>query len=331
MNDYSKDVKIKFSVDKESLNKVKEAMNSVDALGDKKELKQYMQDLKDFSKDKAIPKEFRDDFKKELRELKRDIAKDKFEDFGEGFKEQMFPGASKGKAFDWKQAGQNFASALSTVLGKAKDELVELFKNAWSELDNILQYSLLSNQNTRDLAFTYGFSGSQAYGYSKAMGIMGLQSEEDLMYLNPQQREQFFKMMTNFTEKYDSLYDKGFFDEYLNYQYEMAEFKEDMKLEVVQFFMDNKDLIKAGMKAIMTLATGALKALDSIVSLLRGGRRDESDRIAASTDIINSYSNNSRKTDVKIDNTFNNVAKQDQGWLVNAGMTVSEQIVRAFD
>ena len=91
MNDYSKDVKIKFSVDKDSLNKVKEAMNSVDALGDKKELQQYMQSLKDFSKDKAIPKEFRDNFKKELRELKRDIVKDKVEDFGEGFKEQMFP------------------------------------------------------------------------------------------------------------------------------------------------------------------------------------------------------------------------------------------------
>lgn len=331
MNDYSKDVKIKFSVDKDSLNKVKEAMNSVDALGDKKELQQYMQSLKDFSKDKAIPKEFRDNFKKELRELKRDIVKDKVEDFGEGFKEQMFPGNAKGEGVDWKQAGQNFASEIGTVLSKAKDALVNVLKDAWSELDDILKYSLLSNQNTRDLAFTYGFSGSQAYGYNKAMGIMGLQSEEDLMYLNPQQREQFFKMMTNFTEKYDSLYDQGFFDEYLNYQYEMAEFKEDMKLEVVQFFMDNKDLIKAGMKAIMTLATGALKALDSIVSLLRGGRRDESDRIAASTDIINSYSNNSRKTDVKIDNTFNNVAKQDQGWLVNAGMTVSEQIVRAFD
>lgn len=327
MNEYSKDVKIKFSVDKESLDKVKEAVKSVDALSTKPDYEKLIKDLTAASNKEGISSQDRKQFMMYARYWQRQLAKDKiresFEDFNEGMQGTR-------EAFSWKKAGEDFAESIDNVLAKAKDALVNVLKDAWSELDNILQYSLLSNEHTRNLAFTYGFNASQAYGFDKAMGLMGLQSEEDIAYLNNAQREKFFNMMNGFSEKYASLYDEGFFDQYLDFQYEMAEFKEDVKLEIVQFFMDNKDLIKSGMKAIMKLAEGTLKALDWIVDFFKGNTRDSSDRVAASTDIINNYANNARTTDVKIDNTFNNVARQDQGWLVNAGMTVSEQIVRAF-
>lgn len=327
MNEYSKDVKIKFSVDKESLEKVKEAVKSVDALSTKPDYEKLIEDLTAASNKEGISSQDRKQFMMYARYWQRQLAKDKIRESFDDFKEGM---QGTREAFSWKKAGEDFAESIDNVLTKAKDALVNILKDAWSELDNILQYSLLSNEHTRNLAFTYGFNASQAYGFDKAMGLMNLQSEEDIAYLNDAQREKFFNMMNSFSDKYASLYDKGFFDQYLDFQYEMAEFKEDVKLEIVQFFMDNKDLIKSGMKAIMELTEGTLKALAWIVDFFKGNTRDSSDRVAASTDIINNYANNTRTTDVKIDNTFNNVAKQDQGWLVNAGMTVSEQIVRAF-
>ena len=331
MNDYSKTIGIKLEVNEDSVKKAKEAMADT-AKSSKESLKKEIEQLRENLDLKLFGTENRKQWKKELRELQKELTsmefKERFSDLTEGLKEGF---NINDKEFDWKQAGKDFSSEIGSVLTNAKNALVDVLKDAWAELDNILQYSLLSNEKTRNLAFTYGFSGSQAYGYDKAMSVMGLQSEEDLMYLNPKQRQKFFDSMTNFTEKYDELYDKGFFDEYLNFQYEMAEFKEDVKLEIVQFFMNNKDLIKDGMKAIMVLSKGALEALTNIVKFLGIDSRDASDRVAASTDIINSYANNSRTTDVKIDNTFNNVARQDQGWLVNAGMKVTEQIVQAFN
>lgn len=331
MNDYSKTIGIKFEVNNDSVEKVKKSMTDV-AKSSKEDLKKEIEqlrenlDLKLFGTEEVKKK--RQELKGLQKELNKMEFKEGFSDFSQGLKEGF--NLDK-KGFNWKQAGKDFSSEIASVLKNAKDMLVDVLKDAWAELDNILQYSLLSNEHTRNLAFTYGFSGSQAYGYDKAMGIMGLQSQEDLMYLNPQQRQKFFESMTHFTEKYNDLYNKGFFDEYLDFQYEMAEFKEDVKLEIVQFFMNNKDLIKDGMKAIMILSKGALEALTNIVKFLGINSRDTSDRVAASTDIVNSYANNSRTTDIKIDNTFNNVAKQDQGWLVNAGMKVTEQIVQAFN
>lgn len=327
MNEYSKTVGIKFEVKTDSLNKVKEAIKSIDALSTKEDLEKLVKGLKEASKAEGISSKEKKKLMSDARYWQRQLTRDKIQESMADFKEGM---KGSREAFSWKKAGEEFASSIDKVLTKAKDALVDLLKDAWSELDNILQYSLLSNQNTRNLAFTYGFNASQAYGFDKAMGLMGLQSEEDIAYLNNAQREKFFTMMNSFSDKYSSLYDKGFFDQYLDFQYEMAEFKEDVKLEIVQFFMDNKDLIKSGMKAIMKLTEGTLKALAWIVDFFKGSTRDASERVAASTDIINNYANNTRTTDVKIDNTFNNVARQDQGWLVNAGMTVSEQIVRAF-
>ena len=188
----------------------------------------------------------------------------------------------------------------------------------------------LSNAETRDLAFTYGFSGSQAYGFTKAKDIMGIESDEDLMYLTGAQSQKFQELMSKYSEKYSELYDSGFFDEYEEYQYEMKEFREEITMEVVKFFMDNKDTIKDGMRAIMKLTEFVLNALSWLVNFL-GGSRSESQIAATTNDIINSYAtSNNKNTNVTIDNTFNNVAKEDQSWLANAGSMTYEQVIKAL-
>lgn len=245
-----------------------------------------------------------------------------------GFKDTL---SSKFK-FDGKTFGSNVANKLTSVVDKSLDKLKNVLSDAWEELGNMVGYSTLSNARTRDLAFTYGFSGSQAYGYDKAMNIMGFESIEDLMFANESQREKFQEMMTKYTDKYQQLYDSGFFEQYLDFQYEMEDFKQEILTEVVQFFMDNKDTIMTGMRSMISLTEFTIEALGWLVKFFGGNSQamSSSQRAANTTDIINNYGASNKSTNVTIDNTFNNVAKEDQSWLSNAGQMTYQQVIQAL-
>lgn len=251
------------------------------------------------------------------------------DDFAKAFN-KVFEGDSS------KSAGNILGNKLATSLGKVLTDSWELLKktlkDSWEELGNMLDYSLLSNQHTRELAFTYGFSGSQAYGYDKAMALMGFSSEEDYMYATGEQKKQFAELFAKYTNKYSELYDSGFFEEYRNFQVEMADFKQEVQMKFIKFFMDHKDTIMGAMEAILKLTEGVLSILDFLVRVFGGGR-SSSQRISETNDIINSYggnTNTSNNTNIKIDNTFNNVDRESQNWLANAGEMTYEQIIQAL-
>lgn len=260
-------------------------------------------------------------------------VENKFKKFTDNFAKafnKVFEGDSS------KSAGNILGNKLATSLGKVLTDSWELLKktlkDSWEELGNMLDYSLLSNQRTRELAFTYGFSGSQAYGYDKAMALMGFGSEEDYMYATGEQKKQFAELFTKYTNKYSELYDSGFFEEYRNFQVEMADFKQEVQMKFIKFFMDHKDTIMGAMEAILKLTEGVLSILDFLVRVFGGGR-SSSQRISETNDIINSYggnTNTSNNTNIKIDNTFNNVDRESQTWLANAGEMTYEQIIQAL-
>ena len=249
-------------------------------------------------------------------------------------------GESITKAFEDSPIGKTIAAGFTSALKgdnsiksmfmSAVDEFAKIVKGALEELDNMLEFSQLSSSRTREYAFNYGFSSSEAYGFDKAMQQVGLQSEEDLWYMNSQETRQFQEAMTKYANRYTELYNQGFFERLQDYQYEMEAFKLDMQLEVIEFFMNNKDVIMATLKGLMKASEFIVKALGWIVDFFSlDSTRSTSQRSAATADIINSYSN-ARNTNVKIDNTFNNVAKSDQTWLANAGTMTYEQVVRAL-
>ena len=248
-------------------------------------------------------------------------------DFGTGFTDKL---KESFKPLTGEDFGKNVAKELTNVFDNAWDSLKNLLSDSWKEFQNMLDYSTLANARTRELAFTYGFTGSQAYGYDKALSVMGMGDIEDLYFAEDWQKEKFYDIMTKNAERYQELYDSGFFQDSMDFQYEMQELKQEMMLEIVQFFMDNKDLIKSGMMAMLDLSKFVISALGWIVKYLGDGERSSSERLAASSDIINSYSSSNRNTSVKIDNTFNNVAKEDQTWLSNAGQMTYEQVIQAL-
>lgn len=227
---------------------------------------------------------------------------------------------------------QKTMSAIGTDLKNVFNDIVDNFKvsmeDVISEMSDMLDYSQLSSSTTRDLAFGYGFSSSEAYGYEKALSAVGLESEEDLFYANTQELEQFREAFEKYSSQYESLYDSGFFETMQEYQYEMADFKNEMQLEIIEFFMNNKDTIKAGMNAIMDISEVVLKIFGWLVDVFGS---DSNTETAAASDIVSQYTNtNTNNTTVSVSNTFNNVAKEDESWLANAGSMTYEQVITAL-
>lgn len=235
------------------------------------------------------------------------------------------------KKFDGKMFANSMGKALGNVFNAFLDGLKQTFADAWKELKNMLSYSQLTSGRTRELAFGYGFNASQAYGFDKALNILGI-SEEDMFYMNPQQKKQFQELFSKYTEKYSKLYDAGFFERLQEFTVEFEDFKQEVMMEVVEFFMDNRNTIMTVMKASMEFFEFTIKALGFIVQGLSGDySKTDSQRDAATADIISSYSiSNSKTINVKQDNTYNNVDNESKAWLQNSSNTSYQQIIAAL-
>ena len=208
------------------------------------------------------------------------------------------------------------------------DALEHVFTNAIKDMKSMLELSQLSNRETRELAFGYGFSASEAFGWKKALEAVGLSGEEDLFYANQQELRQFREAFTKYSQKYDELYDSGFFETMQDYQYEMQDFKNEMSLEVAQFFMDNKDTIKGAMKAMMWTADAIMTIIDFLKRLFKN---PTSTNVATSADIINQYSTSSNKN-VNVNNTnnFTNVSAENKPWIEDMMNMNYEQLIQSL-
>ena len=308
------------------------------------ELEEELEKLKKQLKDKQRITAEDDEVEKQKRkDLQKEILSsigDGFSSFGDALSEtdnelgKTFGKFMSGTGKLFENASKLFSGdfdSLNDILTSALESLGSLLASGFDELENILNFSQLSDANTRDLMMRYGFSNSEAYGYTKAMNALGFESEEDLMYANQQELELFRKSFEKYSGKYNELYNSGMFDSMQEFNTQMEEFKEDVKLEVVGFFMNNQDTIRAAMKGIITLAEFAITALGKIVQWLNpDARMSDSQKAANTASIISNYSNINSGTNVSIDNTFNNVAKSDQAWLAHAGQLTYEQIIKAL-
>lgn len=231
-----------------------------------------------------------------------------------------------------KNFGKSFTNTLTGKLATIGTDFAQslktLFKDSWTELNNMLKWSRLTNQEVRNQAFQYGFDPAQNYAFSKVSDLMGISGLEDIAYMNQQQRDKFFEKFNEYSDRYAQLYDSGFFDTLEQYNWEMEEFKEDLQYSVIEFFVNNKDTIKAILNLLMTLA----KAVTSLAGWLLGtGSRSEEEKLAESRRILGLTTSNTtnNNSNIRINNTFNGVSQQDRSWLQNAGTMTYEQFLRA--
>lgn len=249
------------------------------------------------------------------------------EEFGQNFKTE-FDESTEVMIGNLKS---QFLNKLSSLAQSFLSSIGNLFKDAWSELGTMLQSSLLTNANTRENAFNYGFSASESYGFDKAKQMLGIQSEEDLWYMNDTQKSKFQEIMTKYSEKYEQLYDSGFFDKYLQFQIEMEEFKLDMQMEIIEFFMENKNTIKKFMELSMSAMEFIVNALGWLMDFFGGSEQtSDEEKLANINDIIGSYTSNNGVVNQTFsnNNTFNGTTdSQKQAYLdmLNAQMVEAKK------
>lgn len=184
--------------------------------------------------------------------------------------------------------------------------LTGLFKNALNELDNMVKSSFLTNDVYRTNAFSYGMTAAESYGFEQAKSMLGV-NEENIWYMNDYQREKFRDVMTKYAERYQKLYDSGFFEKYLDFQIEMQEFKLDLQMSIIEFFMNNKDTIMEFMDILMDGMEFIVDAVDWLVDHFGGNNRtSDEEKLDNIESILSTYiTNNNVNVQTTNNNTFN--------------------------
>jgi len=172
----------------------------------------------------------------------------------------------------------------------------------------------------------------KVYAWQKASDALGFRSEEDMLYATDSQRQLFTKTFTTFAEKYTALYDSGTFDTLEEFEVEMKAMKEEFTLDVAAWFVENKDTLKALMTAVLDLTKVILGWLGGMIKHSQGdfSTRRHMSSVQFDYERGSSLVNNNSNVNVRIDNSFTNVQKEDQSWLANAGQLTYQQVIRAL-
>lgn len=220
------------------------------------------------------------------------------------------------------------------ISNKFTDTIKKFFQDILAEskklLDEMSSYDIANsykvNSYARQLALQYGLSSSEAFAFNKVKNELGISSEEDLVMMNENQREKFAERIAYWNDKYQELSDSEYFETLQKFQLEMEEFKTEMELDVIKFFMDNKDTIKNFMSFAIDFMKETLLLIGQVLNFLG---YDQSQKLNAS-DIVQNYGGSSVQN-IKIDNTFNGIQATDRNELINAGKLTWVQLKKSME
>lgn len=343
MKDFAKNIKIRFDVDKanyRSFDKVMKKLTKDLKLVDNDDVKQLQEMMlkfkdKDFNINASEAKDVIARFEKlkkegilnddDLKAFKKDSV---FTQFGQGFKEQY----GRNTKIDVKNLGMQAANKLKDGFDTAIDALWGNLKGAFESVNKLLNYSLLTNENTYKL-WEKGLTGADAYAYDQANAMVGISDFiEESWKMTDAQREKWFETYSKQQERYTKLYDSGYFDDLQQFQWEMKEFQQDVEYEFMRIIMENKDSIMMFFELGIDFMEWTVKTLGEIARKLTGRERSDLERRNATSDIIQKYTSKTSNTAVTIDNTFNikGSTSESKSELSQNGQLTYEQVIRAL-
>jgi len=228
------------------------------------------------------------------------------------------------------------SSTLESLSDNLKDFFTDTFNEAKERIFDMASYdlenSMFSNSTARNQTLKYGLTNpAENYALTQSMSELGMNSEEDLMYMNENQRDKFAERMGYWTSKYQELANKDFFATVQNFALEWNEFKTEFQLDFIEFFIQNKDTIQTVMNVGLQFMESTLNILSDILNFLQISRSD-SQKNAASMEVIRNYSNNATSNKVTINNTLNPASQvlTDKSMLEQAGRLSYSQIIEAL-
>ena len=117
----------------------------------------------------------------------------------------------------------------------------------------------------------YGLSSAQNWALTQTMGALGMHGEEDLMYMNKEQREKFSVFMDKYSKWYDEMESSGVLQNIQEMQLDLYMFKQELAMDFMKWFAENKDTllntIKILAKLTMTIVEGIMKVVQFFANL----------------------------------------------------------------
>lgn len=160
---------------------------------------------------------------------------------------------------------------LKETLVKSVESFVKDIVNAVKEISNYQTgaatfstgTSLITNTSAREQQLKYGLSSAENYGFTQAKNLLGIDSEEDLMYMNANQRERLLAYMEKYSQWYSKMEQSGVLQDIQEMQLEFSMFKTDLARDFLSWVASNKDVI-------MTCIKGIFEFIKIIVNMVAG-------------------------------------------------------------
>ena len=229
----------------------------------------------------------------------------------------------------WITAIKLFSKVATKTVNEIK-KISAKFLKEFQKVQDLVDYSRLSNQAVREQAFEFGFSPAENYAYTQAMDVMGLSSFEDLYFLTENQWTRFNNNFEKFQERYTKLYDEGFFDAVEDFNYQMAEWEEDLKYTFLQFVVDNKEDVMDLLDLVENILETTVKMTSWFFGESAGAKRRR--RASEVAEIVGTGNSTTTKNiTVTFSPVFNGVGSETKASLDTSLSLVNEQILLALE
>ena len=229
----------------------------------------------------------------------------------------------------WITAIKLFSKVATKTVNEIK-KISAKFLKEFQKVQDLVDYSRLSNPAVREQAFEFGFSPAENYAYTQAMDVMGLSSFEDLYFLTEKQWTRFNNNFEKFQERYTKLYDEGFFDAVEDFNYQMAEWEEDLKYTFLQFVVDNKEDVMDLLDLVENILETTVKMTSWFFGESAGAKRRR--RASEVAEIVGTgNSTTTKNTTVTFSPVFNGVGSETKASLDTSLSLVKEQILLALE
>lgn len=221
------------------------------------------------------------------------------------------------------------AKALSKPLKQLTTDVLNTARSMLLLQSGVATYSsssVIANTAARETKLRFGMTSAQAYGFTTAREMLNIKSNEDLYYMNAQQREKLLAYMDRYSKWYTKMEQSGALENIQNMQLDMQEFKMQVAQDLLQWVADNKDKIIPVLKFALDVLKVIATAILNILNFFTGNKYKST---ALSSDAYNSGAtyNTSRNNNITItanvtnngdagniqqqqDNMWSNIAKQ---------------------
>lgn len=256
---------------------------------------QEMRSKEGFTEDDA-------DYKVEQEHLK-ELQKQK----GKYSKQAAIAGVIQGTLNTFKNVATSVFKTLGLDLKSIFSDVGKTIKDILDPYTGVASYntttSLFTNASAREQQMKYGLSSESNFALTKTMDALGMKNDNDLMYMNENQKQAFNEIMEKYKTWYSSLESTGAMEKIQNAQLEFKMFKEELSYKFLGWFAEHKDQIFTAIEFIMNVVFKIADVVMNILDALPFTKGMSSSLASSDASLTNNYSNKNVNINV---NTTNN-------------------------